>query len=131
MVFEIDVRHVLPSIQVPTLVFQHKDARFVRVGHGRYLAENIPGARYEDVPGADVVLRYAHDREQALDEIEEFATGVRPLPQADRVLATVLFTDVVDSTKHAAERGITLGARFSIATVTSCVASSNATAAER
>jgi len=104
MVLEVDVRHVLPSIQVPTLVLQHADGRVVRVGHGRYLAEHIPGAQYVELPGSDAGA-WGQDLEPILDEIEEFLTGVRPLAQADRVLATVLFTDVVDSTKHAATRG--------------------------
>jgi class 3 adenylate cyclase len=104
-VFELDVRHVLPSIQVPTLVLHHTDGVGVRVGHGRYLAEHIPGARYVELPGADSTMVAGPDREQILDEIEEFLTGVRPVPAVDRILATVLFTDVVDSTKHAAERG--------------------------
>lgn len=105
MVNELDVRHVLPSIQAPTLVLHHSENRYARVGHGRYLAEHIPGARYVELPGANFGPFNAKEREQILDEIEEFLTGVRPVPQVDRVLATVLFTDVVDSTKHAVERG--------------------------
>lgn len=105
MVFALDVRHVLPSIQAPTLILHHSDNPFARVGHGRYLAEHIPGARYVELPGSTWTPISATDREQVFDEIEEFLTGFRPVPQADRVLATVLFTDVVDSTKHAAERG--------------------------
>lgn len=104
MLFEVDVRHVLPSIQVPTLVLQHADSRLARVGHGRYLAEHIPGARNIEFPGSGPIF-LGQDREEQIDEIEEFLTGVRPVPQADRVLATVLFTDVVDSTMHAATRG--------------------------
>ena len=104
MTFEVDVRHVLPSIQVPTLVLHHADSRAARVGHGRYLAEHIPGARYIELPGSGPAF-IGRDREEQIDEIEEFLTGVRPVPQADRVLATVLFTDVVDSTMHAAARG--------------------------
>lgn len=105
MTFDLDVRHVLPSIQVPTLVLHHSDNPFARVAHGRYLAEHIPGARYVELPGANWAPFNAKEREQVFDEIEEFLTGVRPVPQADRVLATVLFTDVVDSTGHAAELG--------------------------
>jgi len=105
MVNELDVRHVLPSIQVPTLVLHHSENPYARVGHGRYLAEHIPGARYVELPGANWAGFTAKDREQIFDEIEEYLTGVRPVPQADRVLATVLFTDLVDSTKHAAEGG--------------------------
>lgn len=105
MVNEIDVRHVLPSIRVPTLVIHHTDNRYARVAHGRYLAEKIPSARYVELPGYNWAPNNAKDRDLILDEIEEFLTGARPSPQADRVLATVLFTDVVDSTRHAVERG--------------------------
>ena len=105
MLVDLDVRPVLPSIQAPTLVLHHADNRYVRVGHGRYLAEHIPGARYVELPGADWVPFNARERDEIFDEVEEFLTGVRPAPQADRVLATVMFTDVVESTKHAAEQG--------------------------
>lgn len=128
MAFDLDVRHVLPSIQVPTLVLHRSDNRFARVGHGRYLAEHIPGARYVELPGANWVPFNAQGREQVFDEIEEFLTGVRPVAQADRVLATVLFTDVVDSTGHAAERG-DRGATSSNVIETSCAVSWSVTAA--
>lgn len=105
LITRLDVRHVLPSIRVPTLVIHHSENPYTRVGHGRYLAEHVPEARYVELPGANWAPWNAKDRDLILDEIEEFLTGVRPLPQADRVLATVLFTDVVDSTRHAAERG--------------------------
>jgi class 3 adenylate cyclase len=78
--------------------------RLVDVGHGRYLAEHIPGARYVEVPGADY-FPFVGDVDAILAEIEEFLTGVRRGPEADRVLATVLFTDIVGSTEHAAELG--------------------------
>lgn len=73
MVFELDVRHVLPLIQAPTLVLHHGDNRFARVGHGRYLAGHIPEARYVELPGANWIP-FAKDREQSFDEIEEFVT---------------------------------------------------------
>ncbi|MFL5798933.1 MAG: alpha/beta fold hydrolase [Actinomycetota bacterium] len=95
-----DIRHVLPTIRVPTLVI----ARGERVGHGRYLAAHIPNARYVELPGVDV-FGWAGDREGIAGEIQEFVTGVRPAPEPDRVLATVLFTDIVGSTQEAARLG--------------------------
>jgi class 3 adenylate cyclase len=74
------------------------------VGHGRYLAEHIPGAKYVELPGEDHLF-YVGDTETMLGEIEEFLTGVRPLPESDRVLATVLFTDIVTSTERSAQVG--------------------------
>src|SRR5207237_465400 len=76
--------------------------RYIRVGHGRYLAEHIPGAKYVELPGEDHLVMVG-DTETMLGEIEEFLTGVRPLPESDRVLATVLFTDIVTSTARSAE----------------------------
>ena len=99
-----DLRAVLQSIRVPTLVLHRAGDRYIRVGHGRYLAENIPGAKYVDVPGEDA-LYYVGDTETTLGEIEEFLTGVRPPPESDRVLATVLFTDIVASTERSARVG--------------------------
>jgi class 3 adenylate cyclase len=74
------------------------------VGHGRYLAEHIPGAKYVELPGTDTFY-WVGDTEAMLDEIEEFLTGVRGGSGADRVLATVLFTDIVGSTDRAARLG--------------------------
>jgi class 3 adenylate cyclase/pimeloyl-ACP methyl ester carboxylesterase len=102
--FEIDVRHVLPAIRVPTLILHRSGDRHIRVGHGRYLAAHIPEAKYVEFPGEDHVF-YVGDTEPMLGEIEEFLTGVRPLPETDRVLATVLFTDIVTSTERSAEVG--------------------------
>jgi len=101
---EIDVRHILPSIRVPTLVLhQSRDPR-VDVAAGRFLASQISGARYVELPGSDY-LPMAGDTDCLTDEIEEFLTGSRPEVEPNRVLATVLFTDIVDSTKRAAELG--------------------------
>jgi pimeloyl-ACP methyl ester carboxylesterase len=94
---ERDLRAVLPSIRVPTLVLHRVGNLHTRAGHGRYLAESIPGAKYVELPGEDHLVILG-DAEAVLGEIEEFLTGVRPLPESDRVLATVLFTDIVDST---------------------------------
>jgi class 3 adenylate cyclase len=99
-----DLRAVLPSIAVPTLVVHRVDNRFVRVGHGRFLAEHIPGARLVELPGADH-LPYAGDTDELLGEIEELLTGSRATPVTDRVLATIVFTDIVDSTKIASDTG--------------------------
>jgi len=101
---EIDIRHVLPSIVVPTLVIHRAGDRAVKVENGRYLASHIPGAKYVELPGIDH-LPFIGDADAILDEIEEFLTGVRPAPEPDRVLATVLFTDIVGSTRRAAELG--------------------------
>jgi len=100
----VDARQILSSIRVATLVIHRKEGR-VPVDHGRFLAEHIPGARYLEVPGSTQVWPFADDRLEIMDEVEEFLTGVRPTHEPDRVLATILFTDIVDSTKQAAERG--------------------------
>jgi class 3 adenylate cyclase len=104
MLQESDVRHVLGSIAVPTLILHRAENRLVRVEMGRYLAEKIPGARYVEVPGVDY-SPFVGDSGPILEEIEEFITGVRPVHEPDRVLATVLFTDIVGSTERAAEVG--------------------------
>jgi class 3 adenylate cyclase len=103
---EIDVRPVLPAIRVPTLVLHRVGDSAVSVDLGRYLAANIPGARYVELPGTDHNPFSERDIvDRIADEAEEFLTGSRSEPDVDRVLATVLFTDIVDSTKRAAELG--------------------------
>lgn len=104
MNIEIDVRHVLPAIRVPTLIVHRAGDKLIRVDNGRYVAKNIPGARYVELPGEDHLVWYG-DGDSVLDEVEEFLTGVRHGPQADRVLATVLFSDIVGSTERAADLG--------------------------
>jgi pimeloyl-ACP methyl ester carboxylesterase len=101
---EIDARHVLDAIRVPTLVMHRRDDRVVGVEHGRYIAERVPGAKYVELPGADHIA-IAGDTDRVVDEIEEFLTGVRHGAGHDRVLATVLFTDLVGSTEHAVALG--------------------------
>jgi len=101
---QIDIRNVLPTIHVPTLVLQRTDDREVHVDEGRWIASRIPGARFVELAGPDH-LPWVGDQDLVLDEIEEFLTGVRPAPEADRVLATVLFTDIVGSTENAARLG--------------------------
>jgi class 3 adenylate cyclase len=104
MIADIDIRHVLPAIRVPTLIIHNTGDRTVPVEGSRYMAERIPGAKYVELPGVDHVP-YAGNSDAILDEVEEFLTGVRRGPEPDRVLATVLFTDIVDATRKAAELG--------------------------
>jgi pimeloyl-ACP methyl ester carboxylesterase len=98
----IDIRHVLPAIRVPTLVLHRADEILAEAS--RYVGARIRGARIVELPGSDHMLWFG-DQDAALDEIEEFLTGVRPHPALDRVLATVLFTDIVGSTELAADLG--------------------------
>jgi pimeloyl-ACP methyl ester carboxylesterase len=101
---EIDVRDVLPAIRVPTLIVHRTGDRAVPVEAGRYLAEHIPDARLAEAPGEDH-FPFVGDWEALVDEVEEFLTGSRRAREPDRVLATVLFTDIVGSTERAAELG--------------------------
>ena len=101
---EIDVRDILPAIRVPTLVIHRSGDRVVPVEAGRYLARHIPGARLAELPGDDH-FPFVGDINAIPDEIEEFLTGSRRARELDRVLATVLFTDIVGSTRIAAELG--------------------------
>lgn len=101
---EIDVRAVLEAVGVPTLVVHRTGDRSLPVEGARYLAERIRGARLVELPGEDH-LPFVGDADEILEEIEEFLTGIRPLREPDRVLATVLFTDIVGSTTRAAELG--------------------------
>jgi class 3 adenylate cyclase len=104
MNLEIDVRHVLPVIRVPTLVLHRAGDGLILVEAGRHMAEQIPGARFMELPGEDH-LWFHGDSDAILDEMEEFLTGTRGVHEPDRVLATVMFTDIVDSTQRAAEMG--------------------------
>jgi class 3 adenylate cyclase len=101
---ELDVRHVLSAIHVPTLVIQHADAAMIGPGFGRYIAERIAGARYVELPGIDNLI-WAGDQAAIVAEIESFVTGARSTRTSDRRLATVLFTDIVGSTRRAAAVG--------------------------
>jgi class 3 adenylate cyclase len=101
---QIDVRHILPAIRVPTLILHRSGDTRVNVEGGRYLAAHIPEAKYVEFPGVDHVL-WANDVNPAADEIEEFLTGTHSESEPDRVLATVLFTDIVDSTGRAEQMG--------------------------
>ena len=103
MIFQIDVRHLLPAIRVPTLVV-YRTADMAHAAGSRYLGAQIPGAKVVELLGSDY-FPYLGDQDAILDEVEEFLTGVRPVPAPDRALATVLFTDIVSSTERAAALG--------------------------
>ncbi len=101
---DIDVRAVLPTIRVPTLVLHRTGDRDVDIAEGRYIASRIPGAKFVELAGADHLLA-AGDPDAIADEIEEFLTGARSLPEPDRQLATLLFTDIVGSTERLTQLG--------------------------
>jgi pimeloyl-ACP methyl ester carboxylesterase/class 3 adenylate cyclase len=103
MVLETDVRELLPTLRVPTLVL-HRAEEFVPVECARYMAERIPGARLVVLPGMDHIPFYG-DADGYAEEIEEFLTGARQAPISDRILTTVMFTDIVGSTERAAALG--------------------------
>jgi class 3 adenylate cyclase len=103
MVEQTDIRGTLPAVGVPTLIIHRTDDRIVSVQHSRYMAEHIPDARYVELPGDDHLWWIGGD--DILDEIETFLTGTATEYEPDRVLATVLFTDIVDSTKRTSELG--------------------------
>lgn len=104
MNWEIDVRPILPAIRVPTLVLYRAGELVAHVKGSQYLAQHIPGAKYVELPGVDY-FPWVGDQDAILDEVEEFVTGVRSSPKTDRVVVTVLFTDIVGSTERAAELG--------------------------
>ncbi len=104
MNIHMDVRDVLPSVHVPTLVLVRSGDRMVYPQNGRFIADHISGAKYVVLAGEDH-LAWVGDREALVGEIEEFLTGTRHAPETDRVLATVLFSDIVGSTAKAAELG--------------------------
>jgi class 3 adenylate cyclase len=101
---QVDIRDVLPTIRVPTLILHRVGDRDQDVGGARYMAGRIPGAKYVELPGEDH-LPFVGDQESILDEVDEFLTGARHYYEPDRVLATVLFTDIVGSTERAATLG--------------------------
>jgi hypothetical protein len=102
--WEADVRALLPSISVPTLVLHRAGDHYIDLGAGRYLAEHIPGARLVVLPGEDHMF-FVGDTDALVDEIEEFLTGARSGADADVRTMTVLFTDIVASTEHQARVG--------------------------
>jgi pimeloyl-ACP methyl ester carboxylesterase len=101
---QLDVRDVLPTIQVPTLVLHRTHDRDVKVEEGRWIADRIPGARFVELPGDSHTL-WAGNTDEIVDEVEQFLTGSRRGPEPNRVLATVLFTDIVGSTEQASKLG--------------------------
>lgn len=102
--YELDFRSVLPSIRVPTLVLHRRDNVYVTAANGRYLADHIDGAEFIEVPGADHLF-HAGNTEALLGPVEKFLTGEQAAPEDGRVLATVLFTDIVNATRRAEELG--------------------------
>jgi class 3 adenylate cyclase/pimeloyl-ACP methyl ester carboxylesterase len=103
MAMQIDVGDILPTIHVPTLVLHRRDDQAIPIEDGKYIADHVPGAKFVELPGADHWPWIGDER--AVEEIQEFLTGMRDGGEADRVLATVMFVDIVDSTKRAAELG--------------------------
>jgi class 3 adenylate cyclase/pimeloyl-ACP methyl ester carboxylesterase len=101
---ELDVRAVLPTVRVPTLVVHHTDDPFIVPAAGRYIADHIPGAKYVELPGRNM-YHFVEPWHESFQEIAGFLTGQQVDVADDRVLATVLFTDIVDSTRRAAEIG--------------------------
>jgi class 3 adenylate cyclase len=104
LVIELDVQTVLPTVRVPTLVVQHGDDQFIPPAYGKHVADHISGAKYVELPGRNL-LHYVEPWRDSFQEIAEFLTGQQAEVADDRVLATVLFTDIVDSTRRAAEMG--------------------------
>ncbi|HET7875285.1 MAG TPA: adenylate/guanylate cyclase domain-containing protein [Methylomirabilota bacterium] len=102
--YDTDARGVLETITVPTLILHKAGDPFTGTEHGRYLAERIPGARYVELAGVDHLF-FAENTDRLVAEIQEFLTGVREAGEPERVLATVLFADVVGSTEHAVRLG--------------------------
>jgi class 3 adenylate cyclase len=104
MFLDLDVRDVVPSVHAPSLVLHRTRDRLVNVRNGRWLAQHLPNARMVELAGDDHIPWY-DGAEEWLGEVQEFLTGTRAAPELERVLATVLFTDIVDSTRTAAELG--------------------------
>ncbi len=104
LVTEVDVRALLPTIRVPTLVLQHTHDPFIPPAQGRYVADHIPDAKYVELPGRNM-YHFVEPWRGSFQEIAQFLTGEQPQVPDDRVLATVLFTDIVDSTRRAADMG--------------------------
>jgi class 3 adenylate cyclase/alpha-beta hydrolase superfamily lysophospholipase len=98
----LDARHALPLIQVPTLVLHSEGNLAYSIEEGRYLADHIDGARFVELPGGDIWVAFSAT---AMEEIAEFVTGERPEVEVDRILTTLLFTDIVGSTQRAASLG--------------------------
>jgi class 3 adenylate cyclase len=106
IIFNLDIRQILPAISAPTLVVQRRDNPLVPADAGRDVARRIPGAKFVEVPGEDYGFAVGNV-DVVIDEVEEFLTGTRHHPARDRVLSTILFTDIVESTARAVELGDT------------------------
>jgi class 3 adenylate cyclase len=104
VVSELDIRALLPTVRVPTLVVQYTNASFIPPDDGKYVADHIPGAKYVELPGRNI-YHIVEPWRESFQHVAEFLTGEQADVADDRVLATVLFTDIVDSTRQAAEIG--------------------------
>ena len=104
VVTELEIRALLPTVRVPTLVVQYTNDSLVPPTHGKYVADHIPGATYVELPGRNL-YHFVEPWRSSFQEVAEFLTGERAAVAEDRLLATVLFTDIVDSTRRAAELG--------------------------
>jgi class 3 adenylate cyclase/pimeloyl-ACP methyl ester carboxylesterase len=104
VVSELDIRALLPTVRVPTLVVQYTNDSLVPPADGKYVADHIPGAKYVELPGRNL-YHFVEPWRESFQHVAEFLTGEQPDVADDRVLATVLFTDIVDSTRRAAEMG--------------------------
>jgi pimeloyl-ACP methyl ester carboxylesterase len=104
LILEMDVRALVPTVRVPTLVVQHSDDPFITPEMGEYVADHIPGAKYVELPGRNM-YHIVEPWRDSFQEIAQFLTGQQSSVADDRVLATVLFTDIVDSTRRAAKMG--------------------------
>jgi hypothetical protein len=126
----LDVRPILPAISAPTLVLLHKDNQYMPALFGRYLAEHIADATLVELEGGDHLYRVGNP-DATLNEIEQFATGTRAQPIAERVLATVLFTDIAVPRAGRRSWEMNVGLRCSNATISSCADNSNASGEEK
>lgn len=102
--FDVDVRDLLPQVKAPTLVLHRDRFGLIPKSHGEYIAERIPDARFQIVPGSDGPIIWEH-ADLVLDAIEEFLTDVQPSSRPDRVITTLVFTDIVDSTRRVEQLG--------------------------
>ena len=123
LLIETDVRAVLPTVRVPTLVVQHSDNSIIPPERGKYIADQIPGAKYVELPGRNM-YHFVEPWRESFQEIAQFLTGHQADVADDRVLATVLFTDIVDSTRLARRWATVTGVRCSMRTTPSCGRSS-------
>ena len=127
---ELNVRPLLPAIRVPTLVVQHANDSVVPPEWGKYIADHISGAKYVELLGRNM-YHFVEPWRDSFQEIAEFLTGHQAEVADDRVLATVLFTDIVDSTRRAAEWAIVNGMPCSMHTTPSCACISTASEGAR